>query len=429
MKMGLASKSPRISAFREVGLLDEAPSSPAAKYCQLEHTPRARHCSLPPSIEDIQEEDEDDELSIDGIGCERNSFKDTAMDRVFSARPSARLLSKASLLLGLIVIWLHCLPKLNLLVGRGLPFVEGHEMAAPGRMIRRANSPTDICKRWSQQSAVVKGTLYLYGGRATTSATQTSNTWNNNFLTLDLTKSWQIASPPVNGLPQPSGPPAVANGYLWHSNNSLYLYGGEYSDTPPATPAPYSLWEYNIGSSSWIQHSNPKTSDGLNSEPGGTAIQGVGEGAGFSVPQLGMGWYFGGHIDAFTTPGWSVQVPRQYLKSFIEFTFPGFGNAGVTGLNGQAAGSDGAWRNITQAGIQGQAGFTERADGLLLYIPGFGPSGILISLAGGTNDTFTQMNQVDVYDIANSTWYRQATSGPSPNIRVNPCAVVAAAAE
>ena len=39
------------------------------------------------------------------------------------------------------------------------------------------------------------------------------------------------------------------------------------------------------------------------------------------------------------------------------------------------------------------------------------------------------MNEVDVYDIAGSRWYRQATSGPTPNVRVDPCAVVAAAAD
>ncbi|KAI9824931.1 MAG: hypothetical protein M1832_001536 [Thelocarpon impressellum] len=37
------------------------------------------------------------------------------------------------------------------------------------------------------------------------------------------------------------------------------------------------------------------------------------------------------------------------------------------------------------------------------------------------------MNVIDIYDIADSTWYKQATNGPSPGIRVNPCAVVAAA--
>jgi hypothetical protein len=37
------------------------------------------------------------------------------------------------------------------------------------------------------------------------------------------------------------------------------------------------------------------------------------------------------------------------------------------------------------------------------------------------------MNVIDVYDIANSTWYKQATTGTPPSRRVDPCAVVAAA--
>lgn len=37
------------------------------------------------------------------------------------------------------------------------------------------------------------------------------------------------------------------------------------------------------------------------------------------------------------------------------------------------------------------------------------------------------MNIIDVYDIANSTWYKQTTSGKWPSLRVNPCAVVASA--
>lgn len=37
------------------------------------------------------------------------------------------------------------------------------------------------------------------------------------------------------------------------------------------------------------------------------------------------------------------------------------------------------------------------------------------------------MNVIDVYDIANSTWYKQATTGNTPKIRVNPCAVAASA--
>jgi hypothetical protein len=107
------------------------------------------------------------------------------------------------------------------------------------------------------------------------------------------------------------------------------------------------------------------------------------------VPELGLSWYFGGHQDAFTTAGWSIQTERIYLKSLLEFTHPGFTNNGVQGLGpGQGAGSDGAYRNITQGGIQSEAGFTERADGVLVYVPGWGANGILLGLAGGTNTTF-----------------------------------------
>lgn len=45
---------------------------------------------------------------------------------------------------------------------------------------KRQDSSIDICKRWSGQSAVVNGTLYYYGGRASTSADQTSDTWSKS---------------------------------------------------------------------------------------------------------------------------------------------------------------------------------------------------------------------------------------------------------
>lgn len=263
------------------------------------------------------------------------------------------------------------------------------EPVMDGGLVKRQNSPTDICTRWSHQSALVNGTLYVYGGRATKDAGQMSNTWNNDFVTIDLTKSWQISSPTVKGLPQPSGPPPVANGYLWNSYDSLYLYGGEFSDTPATSPVPYALWEYNIASSSWKQHSNPQTSKGNNSNADNQPVQEAAEGAGFSVPELGRGWYFGGHLDSFTTPGWSNQIARVYLKSLIEYTFPGYSNTGVQSLSsGQTAGSDGVWRNVTEGGLQDTSGFTERADGVLVYVPGFGDEGLLLGLAGGTNATY-----------------------------------------
>lgn len=293
---------------------------------------------------------------------------------------------------------------------------------------RRADSPTDVCFRWAQQSAVNNGTLYLYGGQATTSSTQDSNAWNNNFLSLDLTKTWQIASPALTGLPQPSGPPNVSLGYLWNSRSSLFLYGGQFSWKPAVSPTAYSTWEYAIADDQWIEHRQPVTSKGTSAPSDGTAVQRAAEGAGVNVPSLGRGFYFGGHLDGYTTEGWSQSVPRLYLRSLLELTFPGVTNDQVESLsNNGVAGSDGVYRNVTDGGQQADVGFTQRADGLLIYVPGFGDQGILLAIAGGTNESFTQMNQLDVYDIATSSWYIQSTSGPTPEIRVNPCAVIAAA--
>jgi len=259
-------------------------------------------------------------------------------------------------------------------------------------VVPRANTNTNVCNRWSQQSTLVNGTIYLYGGRASTDASQASNEWNNDFLTIDVTKSWDITSPVISGLPQPSGPPPVANGYLWNSYNSLFLYGGEFQDNPVTTPVPYAMWEYSIASSTWTEHQNPKTSSGNNSDGGNQPVLGSAEGAGVSVPELGRGWYFGGHQDWATTPGWSNQINRLYLKSLLEFTFPGHTNDGVQSLTGgKTAGNDGAWRNITQGGIQDTATFPSRADSVLVYIPGYGADGILINMGGGTNESFVSL--------------------------------------
>ncbi|KAI9843751.1 MAG: hypothetical protein M1837_006111 [Sclerophora amabilis] len=305
--------------------------------------------------------------------------------------------------------------------------------AAGGSLVvtrQDASDPSSMCKRFSHQSAIVNDTLYIYGGRAMTDQDQEDNQWNNDFLSLSLGESFQIGTPTLKTLPKPSGPPPVANGYLWHSLTSLFLYGGEFSDNPATSPVPFSTWEYNIKSSSWKEHENPKTSGGVNSADGDVPVQRAAEGAGLNVPELGRGYYFGGHLDGYTTPGWSQSIARVYIKSLLEYTFPGSTNDAVESLgDGKTAGDEGVYRNITEGGLQAQGGFPERADGILVYVPGWGQEGVILGLAGGSNKSFAQMNVIDVYDVAGSTWYKQATSGETPKPRVNPCAVVAAAAD
>ena len=79
----------------------------------------------------------------------------------------------------------------------------------------------------------------------------------------------------------------------------------------------------------------------------------------------------------------------------MEFTYPGYSNNGVQSLSsGKTAGSGGVWRNITQGGIQDTALFPNRADGVILYVPGYGINGILVSMAGGTNESFVSGNTI-----------------------------------
>jgi hypothetical protein len=212
----------------------------------------------------------------------------------------------------------------------------------------------------------------------------------NDFLTLDLTQSWRISKPSLTGLSKPSGPPAVALGYLWSSHDSLFLYGGEFSDQEPiGKPTAFSTWEYQIGSKQWVEHKEPKTAAGDHAVDAGIPVQRSAEGAGISVSNLGRGWYFGGHLDYLTTEGWSYMTKRVYLKSLVEYTFPGYSNNAVNDLHdGKTAGQEGVYRNVTEGGLQDTAGFTERADGLLTYIPGFGDEGLLLGLTGGINSTF-----------------------------------------
>jgi hypothetical protein len=167
-----------------------------------------------------------------------------------------------------------------------------------------------------------------------------------------------------------------------------------------------STWEYNLLTSSWIEHAAPLTTSGNNSDPSNVPVQRSAEGAGLSVPELGLSWYFGGHQDLSTTLGWSNQIARIYLKSMLEFTHPSFENDGVQGLGpgGTGAPNGGAYRNITQGGLQAAAGFTERADGTLVYVPGWGTKGILLGLAGGTAETYVGSSTKQIQTDARLTY-------------------------
>ncbi|KAI0395842.1 hypothetical protein F5Y17DRAFT_167977 [Xylariaceae sp. FL0594] len=434
----------RRSVFREVGLDDEAAHARPYDDTQSreEETLGQKSTKRRPS-EPVSPQQQHERKGSTG-GNSKSAEKPRWLSRLASVkRPKIQSSSTAPPLAMSGVQRLSLIALLIAVVLPAIRFNNGHtkvdvsgadagvirEPIITSKLVTRDSSPTDVCKRWAAQSAIVNGTLYYYGGRSKTSADQENNEWNNDFITIDLTKSWDVSSPAVKGLPQPSGPPAVSLGYLWNDLDRLYLYGGEFDLS--MAPLPVSTWQYDIASSTWTEFTDPRTLSGAFSDAGGAPVQRAAEGAGVSVPELGLSWYFGGHLDLATTPGWSNQIPRMYLKSLLEFTHPGYSNVQIDSLRNSGAPEGGAYRNITWAGTQNQEGFTERADGVLVYVPGWGSGGILLGLGGGvvtdhdTTDAFSSMDTIDVYDIASSQWYHQETSGSEkPQVRVNPCAVV-----
>ena len=145
--------------------------------------------------------------------------------------------------------------------------------AEVGPLLRkRETSPTDVCRRWAHQAAQVNCTLYIYGGEAKKDKDRESNTWNSHFLTLDLSKGRSTDSPALDGLEVLDGPPAVANDYLWQDYDSLYLYGGQFSNTPYVDPEPESLWKYSIKDEEWTECKEPEISSGNYSDAGGEPV-------------------------------------------------------------------------------------------------------------------------------------------------------------
>lgn len=144
----------------------------------------------------------------------------------------------------------------------------------------------------------------------------------------------------------PNGPPPVANGYLWDDGKILYQYGGIFSDAPDKEPTEFALWAYNTETGKWLDvTSETKVSGDSDTKEIGR----VGEGAGATVPGRGLGFYFGGHLDYYTTKGWDKSIPRVYLKSLLEFD-----------MNTKT------FRNVTRDGLE-KSGVPERADGVLAF--------------------------------------------------------------
>lgn len=187
--------------------------------------------------------------------------------------------------------------------------------------------------------------------------------------------------------------PDVSGGILWGDdvNKRIYLFGGEYYDDPPTS---FNLYSYDVLNNWWDNF-------GLAS---GTEIEPVSYGAGVGISELGLGFYYGGWLSNNSVSGWSG--PRLATTGLIRFDM-----------------DQHSWTNNSGPDS------IRRAGGSMNYIPA-SDGGMLIYFGGiqdphGNGSAIGQpMNEIFIYDIFTGQWYKQNTTGTTPQMRQNFCSGV-----
>lgn len=187
--------------------------------------------------------------------------------------------------------------------------------------------------------------------------------------------------------------PDVNGGVLWGDdvNKRFYLFGGEYSNTPPSD---FNLFSYDVLNDYWVNFGPPSQ----------TGIEAVSFGAGVSISEMGMGYYYGGWISNNSVPGWTG--PSVATTGLIQYSM-----------------DDNSWTNNLGPDS------TRRAEGTMNYIPA-SDGGMLVYFGGITdlygNETVVgqTMDEIFIYDILSGKWYTQKTTGTTPQMRRRFCSGV-----
>ena len=169
------------SAFTEIGL-DGAADTTNCNMQNLSHTrpaSRVRWRSQIDIREAEQQKEQDSELEIS------RAIPAATSHQYGSSATIVSRLSFLAVVLAIMIPVLHMSPLLQTgpaVLGAEAapttPMPGTHQNVESTRLLPRQGNAADTCLRWSQQSAVVNGTLYLYGGRAKGDSNQASNTWS-----------------------------------------------------------------------------------------------------------------------------------------------------------------------------------------------------------------------------------------------------------
>ncbi|KAK2770979.1 cell wall anchored protein [Colletotrichum kahawae] len=264
-----------------------------------------------------------------------------------------------------------------------------------GTSVAQNDPVRDFCRRWGHQSAVVDRRLYIDGGLINYKPfSSSSRNFSNTFLTyndLDDVPS-TLGMPQLHdGLSKNTTIPNVSGGILWEDsvNKRLFLYGGEYYEDLPAA---FVLYSYDILYNNWASLGSPTGAGNANA---------ASYGAGVSISSRGEAFYYGGWQSNASVPGWTG--PPKATSRLVKYDM-----------------DKNSWNSIAGPDNVG------RAEGVMVFIP-IGDAGMLVYFGGSQdlngNGTLTPqpMDEIFLYDVANTKWYTQKTSGRTPEIRRRFC--------
>lgn len=181
----------RMSIFTEVGLVDEErireERSPIRTHGQsLRRLRPAKMLRFRSRNDVINETKEDDDESDWESVYDEDEESDTlsattVMPTTYTMPMKLYRLGLFSIILAMLLPIIQLGPIARMGVRGGIiPRAMIQADAGHSLLVSREDSPTNTCKRWSGQTAVVNGTLYMYGFRTTTDAKQQSDTWSKS---------------------------------------------------------------------------------------------------------------------------------------------------------------------------------------------------------------------------------------------------------
>ncbi|KAK6509788.1 hypothetical protein TWF481_004517 [Arthrobotrys musiformis] len=275
---------------------------------------------------------------------------------------------------------------------------------------------TGICYRYGHQTAVIDNRLYVDGGiiqieKSNPTAPQDNANYSNpDFFYFDLSTRYRdsvdVRQPPFitdKLRKKPGEVPSLEGATLWTDavNKKLYLYGGQFTTSPPS---PFALWSYDAIYDTWASINQSRDASGT---PVGVAR--LYNGAAAVSEAAGMAYYFGGWIDRES-----------------EYAYDGK-QAAVAGLLVYDMVNN-VWRNQTVAGTGG-INIGRRAEGVMIYVP-LGDEGILVAFGGvrvseDGRTSAVPMSEITIYNIGSRQWYVQNATGDVPESRRLFCAGLA----